>query len=140
MVTPIIGSNCRLAGWGSTSEDGPGSIDLMSINLQIVSNDVCNRNQELNGLVGEGMLCAGSESRSCQGDSGGGLICKEGGIDGMSEINSFEFKNKCILIYFLIVVVAGVVSFGNGGGRPNLQDVYTDVAYHREWVLKALLR
>lgn len=99
MVTPIIGSNCRLAGWGSIREDGPGSVELMSINLQTASNEVCNRNQELNGLIGEGMLCAGSESRSCQGDSGGGLICKEGTSDGKSIINTFDFKK--ILLYFL---------------------------------------
>lgn len=38
-----------------------------------------------------------------------------------------------------IVVVAGIVSFGNGCGRPNLQDVYTDVSSYNEWIVDALL-
>lgn len=79
-----------MAGWGSTEENGPGSIELLSVNLQIVSNDVCGRNQELNGLISEGMLCAGSGSRSCQGDSGGGLICN----DGRTNILKFNFNGK----------------------------------------------
>lgn len=116
-MTPNPGTNCFLAGWGSTEEDGPGSIDLLRVNLDIISNNVCNGNQELNGLIREGMMCAGilaGGRDACQGDSGGGLICNG--------------------------VVAGVVSFGIGCGRPNLPGVYADVSFYNAWIEGVFLR
>lgn len=50
---------------------------------------------------------------SCQGDSGGAIICNN--------------------------LIAGVVSFGFGCGRPNFPGVYADVTIHREWIEECLL-
>lgn len=74
-MTPTPGTICRLAGWGATDKDGPNSIVLQRVNVNVIANNVCNGHQELNGLIVDGMVCA--DSYACQGDSGGGLICND---------------------------------------------------------------
>src|SRR5215212_4865265 len=62
----------RVTGWGATSEASPGSLDLLGVEVPIVSTTVCNRPESYNGDI-PNMLCAGREAGgvdSCQGDIG----------------------------------------------------------------------
>lgn len=104
------------AGWGYTGEDGEVSNTLRHVTVQIVSNAACNGLAAYGGGISKEMLCAGfpqGGKDSCQGDSGGPLIVPDqaGGF--------FQ---------------AGVVSFGEGCGRPHKFGVYTRVSVVQAWV------
>lgn len=79
--------------------------------VSIININTCNSSTSYDGMIRQGMLCAGVMAGgvdSCQGDSGGGLICNN--------------------------MVAGVVSFGYGCGRPNFPGVYVDVSHYVTWI------
>ncbi|XP_064546262.1 trypsin eta-like [Drosophila montana] len=105
---PPAGLECTIIGWGVIFEGGPLPDEAVRADLTILSNDYCYTISEF----GTGMICASNpenfEVDSCQGDSGGPLFC--------------EGK------------VFGVVSFGEGCGRPDTAGVYADVYYYREWI------
>ena len=65
--------------------------------------------------LGSGMFCAGYLAGgvdTCQGDSGGGMVCEVRG-------------RKAVM---------GLTSWGYGCGRPNRPGVYTKVADYLEWI------
>ena len=104
------------AGWGYTGEDGQVSNTLRHVTVQIVSNADCNGLAAYGGGISNEMICAGfpqGGKDSCQGDSGGPLIVPDqaGGF--------FQ---------------AGIVSFGEGCGRPHKFGVYTRVSMVQAWV------
>lgn len=92
-MTPTPGTICRLAGWGATDKDGPNSIVLQRVNVNVIANNVCNGHQELNGLIVDGMVCA--DSYACQGDSGEDLF-----VMIVSVLLIFFFCKKIFLICF----------------------------------------
>jgi len=103
-------THCIVSGWGSQSEGGSASRDLMYATVPTLADESC-RNLYGKDEIGETMLCAGySEggSDSCQGDSGGPLVC----------------NGKLM----------GVVSWGIGCARPKFPGVYTQVAYYTKWI------
>lgn len=109
------GFDVRVSGWGATSEGGPGSPNLLRVDVPVVSNDTCNEPEAYNGDVTGAMLCAGKDEGgfdSCQGDSGGPAAAK-------------------LADDFTLV---GVVSWGIGCGRPLKYGVYTRVSVISKWV------
>lgn len=113
--TPPTATLCHVAGWGATVENGTANAHLMRMSVHVLAHRTCNQRKSYNGLVREGMICAGTMAGgrdSCQGDSGGGLICGDR--------------------------VAGVVSFGYGCARPNFPGIYADVSVQQEFVLNAM--
>src|SRR5262249_9619148 len=56
------GTKVFVSGWGAVSEGGPGSLDLLGVEIPIVSNDVCNKPESYGGDVTTNMLCAGRAS------------------------------------------------------------------------------
>ncbi|MCK9915534.1 serine protease [Microbacteriaceae bacterium K1510] len=106
-----------VTGWGLTAETGNVSPILRRVTVQFVSNKVCNGLASYSGAITERMICAGfpeGGKDSCQGDSGGPLMVAD--------------SNRSYLL-------AGVVSFGEGCGRPNKFGVYTNVAVIESWIL-----
>lgn len=106
-----------VTGWGLTAETGNVSPMLRRVTVQFVSNKVCNGLASYSGAITDRMICAGfpeGGKDSCQGDSGGPLMVAD--------------ANRSYSL-------AGVVSFGEGCGRPNKFGVYTNVAVMEPWIL-----
>jgi len=108
------GTLASVAGWGLTDESGEVSNILRHVTVELVSRQICNGIASYSGSISELQVCAGfpqGGKDSCQGDSGGPLMVTSG--------------NRYVL--------AGVVSFGEGCGRPNKYGVYTNVAVIQSW-------
>ncbi|KAM4703026.1 transmembrane protease serine 5-like [Rhinophrynus dorsalis] len=111
--------NCWIIGWGHTSEGGQLSPVLREAKVHLIDRNICNNSKHYNGMVTPRMLCAGyldGNSDSCQGDSGGPLVCQEGGLWWQ----------------------VGIVSWGEGCGRPNRPGVYTNLTELLDWVYHRL--
>ena len=113
---PIVGESTIVAGWGTTSEGGFQSGNLLEVSLPIVSHAACLPVYP-NTLDPDANVCAGGFTTggrdSCQGDSGGPLF--------VSRENTW--------------VQAGVVSYGEGCARPGIPGVYTRVTSYVDWIL-----
>ncbi|XP_034118100.1 trypsin eta-like [Drosophila albomicans] len=109
LATPA-GQVCQVTGWGTT-EEGYGSDYLMTLDVPIISEEVCVNDTDLGHLLLPGMICAGyeeGERDACSGDSGGPLVCQS--------------------------QLAGVVSWGIGCALPRFPGVYTEIAYYYDWI------
>ncbi|XP_074854461.1 serine protease 33-like [Carettochelys insculpta] len=115
---------CWVTGWGTTAM-GVSLLPprtLQEVEVQLIEPAACNAlyNIDPNPSIGRDpvkpdMLCAGyaqGQRDSCQGDSGGPLACEHNGT-------------------WLLV---GVVSWGDGCGRPNRPGVYVRMAAYSEWI------
>jgi secreted trypsin-like serine protease len=104
-----------VTGWGATFEGGPGSIDLLGVEIPVASTETCNRPESYNGDITANMICAGREQGlvdSCQGDSGGPLTASVGGQN----------------------TLVGVVSWGEGCARRLKYGVYARVSAAAPWI------
>lgn len=86
MVEPIFlpltvrehSSTGRTSGWGSTGKEDDDKKILMYVDLSVYTQEECE--EVYNGQITRGMMCAGVREGgkgSCNGDSGGGLTCKD---------------------------------------------------------------
>lgn len=83
--------------------------------MKYITNDDCNEPDAYNGQISSSMFCAGVSGGgkdSCQGDSGGPIVIKKSGQD----------------------VQVGVVSWGDGCGRPGKPGVYARVSVAEDWI------
>jgi len=111
-ATPSAGQPLTTLGKGHTSEGGSSSSVLRDVVVPTVSNDGC-RSAYGSRYKSNVMLCAGEASKdSCQGDSGGPLVIRQ----GMNHI------------------LAGVVSWGDGCGRPESPGIYARVSAVIPWI------
>lgn len=112
------GTNCMVAGWGATKNNGPMSNVLRSVNVTVIDRVKCNSPDFYNfkPIITHSMLCAGYEDKksadSCQGDSGGPLVC--GGVFG------------------------GAASFGIQCGIKTKPGVYTFISKYTDWIKKTI--
>ncbi|XP_060137555.1 serine protease 33-like isoform X2 [Zootoca vivipara] len=116
--------SCVVTGWGEIQPGValPPPLTLQEVKVPLIDREKCNslfnaaqREPPLYNPVGPGMICAGYQEGgkdSCQGDSGGPLACP---YDGHW-------------------VLAGVVSWGIGCGRPGLPGVYSSVPFYATWI------
>ncbi|KAF1978795.1 trypsin-like serine protease [Bimuria novae-zelandiae CBS 107.79] len=103
---PAADTSSTVAGWGTTSENGPTSSTLRYVDVPIVSRATCQAQYGTSSIT-TNMVCAAETAGgqdSCQDDSGGPLI-----TTGTSTL-------------------IGVVSFGNGCARRGFAGVYTRVS------------
>jgi secreted trypsin-like serine protease len=110
-----------VTGWGVTQEGGSPVRDLRYLdNLPFVLTSVCNDSDGYDGRITDNMICAGKRITggvdSCQGDSGGPL--------------SVDMNPSPKL--------AGIVSWGEGCGRPYKVGVYTRVTKYVDWVNRCM--
>lgn len=115
-VGDLVGAEATVTGWGTRTFgliDNPP--DLHEVEVPIVANEECNA--AYGGGIVAGMLCAGVPEGgrdSCQGDSGGPLVIFD------------EAGGRWLQ--------AGVVSWGQGCGLPDIPGVYTRVSEYVEWL------
>ncbi|XP_068099433.1 transmembrane protease serine 3-like isoform X2 [Hyperolius riggenbachi] len=111
--------NCWISGWGHVNEGGQLSPVLREAKVHLISSKVCNQSSHYPGMISERMVCAGyldGKVDSCQGDSGGPLVCQDGGLWWQ----------------------VGIVSWGEGCGRPNRPGVYTNLTALLDWIYHRL--
>ena len=115
----LIGLQATTIGWGAVDNSDAANplfpVWLHSVDVPIVSLEVCNSPESYAGNILPNQLCAGLAEGgrdSCVGDSGGPLIATYEGV----------------------VQQVGVVSFGFGCALPNFYGIYTDVPYFIGWI------
>lgn len=108
------GQEAWITGWGVTREGGVPAIILQKAMVRVINSTVCR--SLMKDQVTDNMMCAGvlkGGTDACQGDSGGPLsITGAGGR----------------------VVLAGLVSWGEGCGLRNKPGIYTRVTRYRQWI------
>jgi len=120
----LIGLQATVIGWGATditdASDPTFPSVSRSVDVPIVSMEVCNAPISYNDAIYQNQLCAGYAAGgrdSCVGDSGGPLVVAFEG----------EFQQ------------VGVVSFGYGCAEPNFYGIYTDIPYFIGWINQYVL-
>ncbi|EGW04401.1 Tryptase gamma [Cricetulus griseus] len=110
------GMDCWVTGWGHTHEGEPlkPPYNLQEAEVSVVDVESCSQAYSSpNGtIIQPDMLCAQGPGDACQDDSGGPLVCQVAGIWQQ----------------------AGVVSWGEGCGRPDRPGVYTRVTAYVNWI------
>ena len=114
--------NCTVSGWGHMSLKDPGyTTFLQSAQIPYLQTEQCLKpNVYGTRKLSSGMFCAGyleGGVDTCQGDSGGGLICEVRGRQA----------------------ILGLTSWGIGCGRPNKPGVYTKVADYFDWISEKII-
>ncbi|EDV38947.2 uncharacterized protein Dana_GF24742, isoform D [Drosophila ananassae] len=108
---PPAGKQCVALGWGAIIQFGPCPNEIVNVDLIVRDRSAC---AAYGSVFIKGMLCVShsrdDDSDSCEGDSGGPLICDE--------------------------KVYGIVSFGSGCGEPQYPGVYTSVYTFLKWINK----
>lgn len=105
---------CLVAGWGKIKRTGKKPDQLYEGWVPVISRETCNRRDYYSGEITTNMICAGDDKRdSCEGDSGGPLIC-----NGVAEA----------------VVSSGFTVCGNKK-RPGK---YTRIYPYKEWIIHTM--
>ncbi|EZA50647.1 Serine protease nudel [Ooceraea biroi] len=109
---PTPQSICVAVGWGAVREFGPDPDHLQEVAVPILSS--CKHlADQINSTICAGYVEGGHDA--CQGDSGGPLLCRNPQLESQW-------------------YVAGIISHGDGCGRPNEPGVYTKVSYFVNWI------
>ncbi|XP_053412631.1 testisin-like [Nycticebus coucang] len=117
-------TNCWVTGWGKIEENTflPSPYTLQEVEVAIINSTMCHhlfRKRAFRLNIFGDMVCAGDPQGgkdSCFGDSGGPLACQKNGL------------------WYQV----GIVSWGEGCGRPNRPGVYTNVTYHFRWIQRLM--
>ncbi|XP_006979019.3 tryptase gamma [Peromyscus maniculatus bairdii] len=110
------GMRCWVTGWGHIREGEPlkPPYNLQEAEVSVVDVETCSQAYSSpNGtIIQPDMLCAQGPGDACQDDSGGPLVCQVAGTWQQ----------------------AGVVSWGEGCGRPDRPGVYARVTAYVNWI------
>uniref|UniRef100_A0A3P9PTK9 ST14 transmembrane serine protease matriptase a n=1 Tax=Poecilia reticulata TaxID=8081 RepID=A0A3P9PTK9_POERE len=108
-----VGETVFITGFGATREGGTAAKVLQKAEVRIINYSECNK--LMSYRLTSKMFCAGVLTGgvdACQGDSGGPLNILEGDY----------------------MLLAGVVSWGDGCARRNKPGIYTTVSEFRGWI------
>ncbi|KAJ0389496.1 hypothetical protein ATCC90586_010816 [Pythium insidiosum] len=111
----FFGATVTTIGWGATSQGGSGSNVKLRVDVPVLTDEACvAANIKGYPYNATSMFCAGGEANkdSCQGDSGGPIV---------RETESGD-------------VLVGVVSWGEGCGKPGKPGVYSRIASAIDWI------
>lgn len=115
------GMQCWVTGWGYTREGESlkPPYNLQEAKVSVVDVETCSQaySSSNGSLIQSDMLCARGPGDACQDDSGGPLVCQVAGIWQQ----------------------AGVVSWGEGCGRPDRPGVYARVTAYVNWIHRHIL-
>ncbi|KAI4503887.1 hypothetical protein M0802_001290 [Mischocyttarus mexicanus] len=109
---PSTDTMCIVLGWGALKEQGPDIDQLREVEVPILPDCLNIRYDSVTEI------CAGypeGGSDACQGDSGGPLLCRNPKVDCAH-------------------YVAGIVSHGEGCGRPGKPGIYAKVTHFLDWI------
>lgn len=116
----VPGESVRVIGLGNTSSFGwMDALTLQAVDIPVLAVDSCKKSYP---DIGSTQICAGPMAGgldSCHGDSGGPLF-KLDPVKGL--------------------ILAGLVSYGEGCAQPDFPGIYTQVASYTEWVKKSIAR
>uniref|UniRef100_A0A3Q2ZUZ0 trypsin n=1 Tax=Kryptolebias marmoratus TaxID=37003 RepID=A0A3Q2ZUZ0_KRYMA len=109
-----VGYCCAISGWGHLYEKGSNYSTLQEAGVRLISDDTCRDPAVYGNHITANMICAGLGScvDACQGDSGGPLACAAGDVSFLH----------------------GIISWGEGCGRPGKPGVYTRVVNYVDWI------
>lgn len=114
------GKKATAIGWGKKSENGNISQQLLEVNLTVISNEDCKKDDAVGSYIVPSMICTREDEKdACQGDSGGPLMISR--------------VNKAGKTFWEQV---GLVSFGVGCARPDLAAVFTRISSFVDWIHK----
>lgn len=113
------GTVVTISGWGNTYDWGVRALQLQFASIPIVPFSDCKKPESIGPQLHPSMFCAGLPDGSkdaCQGDSGGPatLLLPEG------------------------VYLAGLVSGGEGCGKPKKYGLYSRLAIHASWISEVM--
>ncbi|XP_066192891.1 cathepsin G-like [Sylvia atricapilla] len=106
-----IGTKCKVAGWGLTSETGNRTNVMREVELKVQNGTICQKTFQ--NYQRQSMICVGDDSSnkaSYLGDSGGPLVCKQ--------------------------KAHGIVSYGPEDKL--FPEVYTRISYFVPWIREQL--
>ncbi|KAG5672956.1 hypothetical protein PVAND_003043 [Polypedilum vanderplanki] len=97
-----------LVGWGALNSDETASNQLLEANVKMINRKTCQK-MYVNKKITDRMICAAANGKdACHGDSGRS-VAHNGGL-------------------------VGIVSWGRGCADQLYPDVYTNVAYFKDWI------
>uniref|UniRef100_A0A673K9G3 Trypsin I-P1-like n=1 Tax=Sinocyclocheilus rhinocerous TaxID=307959 RepID=A0A673K9G3_9TELE len=111
------GTESWVTGWGSLLPNGTQLPDILQeVMIPIVINSACANAYGGMYTITSNMICAGLLNQggkdSCEGDSGGPMVSKNGSL----------------------WIQSGVVSFGKGCSDPKYPGVYSRVSQYQDWI------
>jgi hypothetical protein len=107
-------------GFGRLKEGGETPDFLQEVEVEYVTNNVCNQRESYNGQITNQMLCAGFRDGgldACQGDSGGPIVRRKEMPDGT-----------------FVDTHVGVVSWGSGCAQARKYGVYSRTSSRYAWI------
>jgi trypsin len=110
------GRKCTVIGWGYLDNDNTQLPDILQeVEVEVISNTLCNSSTWYDGEILNGMFCAGyagGQKDACGGDSGGPLFV-------MADGDTTQI---------------GVVSWGYGCALAKSPGVYTKISDYSNWI------